>query len=308
MATSLDQLAAQQDGILTAAQCVAAGLNRADIARRCDVGSWRRVFRGAYFVDPVADVPLRARIRAALLTLGSHATATLTSGAYLHGFPVLPPDPMVQISTPAPLRRLDQNGLIVRQLVLDEDDVTLVDGMRVTSCVRTAADLVLALGRWDAVSMLDGSLRAGLLDLSDFPAVSSFIKGRRGAVQGRQRLTEADGRAGSPLETRIRLICVDAGLAPEELQYVIRDRTGQILAIADLAWPSRRLLVEADGAVVHGSPEALYWDRRRQNEVVARGYTVIRFTWADAMRPGYFVNAISRALQATARRLPTQTA
>ncbi|HEX5543000.1 MAG TPA: type IV toxin-antitoxin system AbiEi family antitoxin domain-containing protein [Micromonospora sp.] len=300
MTTSLDRLAAQQDGIVTAAQCVAAGLSRSDIAFRCRNGSWQRVFRGAYFTGPAGEVPLRARIRAALLTLGPHATATLTSAAYLHGFPILPPDPLVQVSAPAQLRRLDQDGLTVRQLVLDERDVALVDGMRVTSLVRTTADLVLALGRYGAVSMLDGLIRTGLLDPSALPAVSALIKGRRGAVGGRRRLAEADGRAGSPLETRIRLICVDAGLAPEELQYVVRDGTGHILAIADLAWPSRRLLVEADGAVVHNRPEALYWDRRRQNELVARGYTVLRFTWADAMRPGYVVNAVSRALQATA--------
>jgi len=314
METSLEQVAAHQDGLVTVAQCLAAGLTRADIAWRCRNKSWLRVFRGVYFTGPVGDrpigeadrlagpaheVPLRARIRAALLTLGPQATATLTSAAHLHGFPVLPPDPTVQIATPAQRRRLDQSGLIVRQLVLAERDVVRFDNMRVTTPARTAADLVLALNRYDAVGMLDGAIQAGLLGRSDLAMANSMVKGRRGAVRARRGLAEADGRSGSPLETRIRLICADAGIPPEELQYVITDSAGRVLAIADLAWPSRRLLVEADGAVVHGRPDALYWDRRRQNELTARGYTVIRFTWADAMRPGYVVTAIRRALQPT---------
>jgi hypothetical protein len=297
MATGLERIADAQDGVVTAAQCAAAGLSRDEIALRCRSGSWRRVFRGAYYVvkEPL-EVPLRSRIRAALLTLGEDAVATLTSAAHLLDLPYAPADDVVQVATPAALRRLDQEGLIARQLVIAEHDVTRVDGMRVTTPARTLADLILALQRYNAIAMIDGALNRGRLTTDDLDTVRLRIRHRRGAVRVRPWLDQVDGRAASPLETRIRVICTDAGLKPEELQYVVRDSNGHVLAIADLAWPSRRLLVEADGAQVHASPQALYHDRRRQNELTARGYTVIRFTWSDTLHPAYIVSAIRRAL------------
>jgi hypothetical protein len=271
-----------------------------EIVQRCRIGAWRGVYRGVYFVHGDQPLPNRARIRAGLLTAGPAATAVLTSAAHLHGLPFAPEDPAVHVSVPGALNRLDQPGLLVHQLVIDESQRTAMDGMRTTSVVRTLADLSLRLARFDAVSMLDGALRLGKITTGDLLLMSGMIRGRRGARAARRRLTEADGRAGSPLETRIRLVCVDGGLVPEELQYPVMDDSGYVLAVGDLAWPSRRLIVEADGGLVHARPTALYHDRRRQNELVARGWTVIRFTWADLSRPGYIVNAVRRALAAAA--------
>jgi hypothetical protein len=292
-------IAAEQDGVVTAAQCVATGMSREEIVQRCRAGHWRGVFRGAYYVNgAVAEVPLRARIRAALLILGPASVATLTSAAQVHQLPCVPDDPAVHACVPAALRRLDQPGLVVRQLVLADSDHLEVDGFRVTTVPRTLADLVLRLRRFDAVAMLDGALFQKKISGDDVALMAALVRGRRGAVRARRRLAEADGRSASPLETRIRLICLDAGLRPEELQHPVLDENGFLLAIGDLAWPSRRLIVEADGAVVHSAPQAVYHDRHRQNELAARGWTVIRFTWADVGRPGYVVAAVRRALTA----------
>ena len=42
--------------------------------------------------------------------------------------------------------------------------------------------------------------------------------------------------------------------------------------------------MEADGAAVHASAAALRSDLRRQNALVAAGWTLLRFTWADLGR------------------------
>jgi hypothetical protein len=301
----ISETAAAQDGVVTARQCQAAGMGWNEIARRCRNGQWRALFRGVYYLpaDSGAAIPVRAQIRAGLLAAGPGATAVLTSAGYLHGLPYLPEDPAVQVSVPGERNRLDQPGLLVRQLVIPDHDRALVAGMPATSPVRTVADLVLRLNRFDAVAIVDGALRAGLLEESDRWLVAARLRGRRGAVRGRRCLALADGRAASPLETRIRLVCVDGGVAPEELQYAVCDEHGRVLAVGDLAWPSRRVIVEADGGLVHGTAAALYHDRRRQNELAARGWTVIRFTWADLARPGYVVNAVRRALAAASTRV-----
>lgn len=298
-----ERIAAAQDSVVTAAQCVAAGMSREEIAQRCRAGHWRGVFRGSYYVNgAIREVPPLARVRAALLTLGPDSVATLTSAAHVHGLPYVPDDPAVHVCVPAVQRRLDQPGLVVRQLVVADADWEEVDGLRVTTVVRTLADLVLRLRRFDAVAMLDGALYQKRITGDDLAVMAALVRGRRGAVRARQRLAEADGRSASPLETRIRLICADAGLPPEEVQYPVLDENGYLLAVADLAWPSRRLLVEADGVLVHGVLEAVYHDRHRQNDLTARGWTVIRFTWADAGRPGYVTAAIRRALAAGRRQ------
>lgn len=113
---------------------------------------------------------------------------------------------------------------------------------------------------------------------------------------------EADGRARSPLETRVRLRCVDGGVAPDEVGYQIRDEYGYIIAEADLAWLQARIIAEADGAGPHGLPDAVYSDRRRQNTLANAGWLVLRFTWADTLRPEYIPHVVVEALRL---RLPT---
>lgn len=301
-ADQLIALATAQDGVLTARQCLAAGMSRNEITACCRSGAWCGVFRGVYYVrQRDGQVPLRARIRAGLLSLGPAATATLTSAARLHELPFAPVDDSVHAALPAAANRIDQPGLLVRQLMVPEAERVTLDGMVVTSRTRTLADLVLRLPRFDAVSMLDGALHARRISDDDMALVLTHLRRRRGVVRARRRVSEADGRSASPLETRIRLVCTDGGVAPEEVQFPVLDEQGYLLAVADLAWPSRKVIVEADGRLVHGEPGALYRDRLRQNELAARGWTVVRFTWADLARPGYVVNAVRRALAAAER-------
>jgi very-short-patch-repair endonuclease len=46
----------------------------------------------------------------------------------------------------------------------------------------------------------------------------------------------------------------------------------------DFAWPEQRLVVETDGWSTHSSPQSFEGDRRRDAELVARGYRVVRVT------------------------------
>jgi very-short-patch-repair endonuclease len=54
-----------------------------------------------------------------------------------------------------------------------------------------------------------------------------------------------------------------------------------------------RLAIEIDGWAYHSDVDRFQRDRRRQNVLVALGWTVLRFTWADlTQRPGYVTAAI----------------
>jgi hypothetical protein len=294
-------VAAGQDGLITAGQCEALGFSPGELRRLVGSRRWRGVFRGVYFTRPeiMSD---RQRVRAALLSLGPAAVAVLTSAGIVHGWPVLPRDPTVQISLPGARRRLDQPGLTARQLVLDPEDVTTIDGLAVTTPARTAADLLLRLPSPEAVAMLDAVLHARLISADDLDAASALLYRHRGAIRARESIAAADGRAQSPLETRVRLICQEGGVPPEALQFPVYDENGILIAITDFAWPSCNVLAEADGRAIHSTPDALLHDRRRQNDLTARGFIVIRFTWSDTHRPAYIIQTVRRALAAGAAR------
>jgi very-short-patch-repair endonuclease len=66
--------------------------------------------------------------------------------------------------------------------------------------------------------------------------------------------------------------------------YVVVDAEGRFVARVDLALLEVRLALEHDGQAVHDRPDAFVADRRRQNALVAAGWTVLRLTAADLRR------------------------
>ena len=299
------RLALRQHGVLTAGQARSCGLSGDDVWARLRRGLWQPVLRGSYLVDAelYGEVPRQARMQAALLTHGPHAVLGLGSAAEVHGLQGLPRTGQpVDVVLPPGLHRHQRDGLRLHWWPLARDDVALVDGLRVTVPARTLADLVPRLDRPSALSVLDSALHLQRIPPAALPEVAALAAGRAGAegASGLWRL--ADGRAASPLESRIRLACIDGGVPPDELQYPVRDRWGELLGLGDLAWLRRwrPLIAEGDGAGAHDSVRALYRDRHRQNDFALAGCDVVRFTWRDSLRPPYLVSVVRRALRATA--------
>jgi hypothetical protein len=295
-----------EDGVVTLRQALADGLSRQDVRRAVDAGRWRRLGRGVYQVqsdgaDP--SVVRRAMIRAAVLSLGRDAIAVYGTAAELHGIGGLPPEATVHVAVPgrAAKTRVDDR-VRVHQLILPNHAITAVSGIAVTTPLWTTAQTICRVDRYAAVSLLDSSLNKGLVTPDEFELIPDLIVGRRGVRAARKCLLEADARAQSPLETRMRLRCSDGGVPPDVLQYSIRDVDGFVLAVADAAWPIARVAAEADGLGPHGIPEALYHDRRRQNRMTIAGWTVLRFTWADTLRPDYIPDTVRQALRRAGRR------
>ena len=296
-----------EDGVVTLREVLAAGLSRADVRRAVESGRWQRLGRAVYRIeatrgaDPAAT--RRASIRAAVLSLGAGAVAVFDTAAELHGIAGLPRGVTIHVSVPGVGAKVRVDDRVrVHQLSLPDDAVTSVRGIPVTTPLRTAADLICRVDRDAAVSMLDSSLNRGLLVPADVEAIPALIRGRRGAVAARRYLADVDGRAQSPLETRVRLRCSDGRVPPDDLQHPIRDTDGYLLAVADAAWPKARVAGEADGREPHGSPDALFQDRWRQNRMANAGWTILRFTWPDTLRPDYIPATVRSALRRRSSR------
>ncbi len=69
----------------------------------------------------------------------------------------------------------------------------------------------------------------------------------------------------------------------------------------DFAWPAAPLVVEVDGYRFHSGRDAFERDRRRDAELQARGYRVVRITWRQlAERPLAVVARLAQLLAVSA--------
>jgi hypothetical protein len=298
-------VAVGQSGVITASQCRAAGLTESQVRTLCRDRRWLRMNEGVYFVDSERydEVPPRTSvIRAAMFSAGPHAVAVLGTAAEVHGIAGLPRDETIHVSLPGALarpRRATEPALRLHQFLIRPDESTVVDGIAVTTVVRTVADVILRVDRLTAIAVLDSSLHRRILMEEELDLVRGLLNGRRGATTARPCLLEVDARAETPLETRVRVRAADARLAPDELQYRVRTAAGDIVAIGDLAWLRGRagVIGEADGVDAHDNPTAVFRDRRRQNDIVAAGFVPIRFTWADTLNPDDVPRIVRQALR-----------
>ncbi|MDO3703939.1 type IV toxin-antitoxin system AbiEi family antitoxin domain-containing protein [Micromonospora sp. C28SCA-DRY-2] len=304
---ALLRIAGGQDGLVTRAQATRIGFTRHEIDNLVTFGRWRRLARAVYLASrATAEEPSRrCLIRAALLSLGPKAHAVLGTAAELHGIAGLPRSDEIHVALPgvaAKLARAQEPGLVVHQLEHPAASIVSLGGLAATDPLTTVTEVILRVGRYPAVCVLDSALNRGLIDGDDLLAIPRLIRGRRGAVAARGYLAEADGRAQSPLETRTRLRCVDGKVPPDALQLEVRDDDGYLLGIGDLGWRGPKVIAEADGRGPHGTPEAAYADRRRQNRLVNAGWTILRFTWPDTLDPHYIPQTIRQAVAAAQRR------
>lgn len=301
--SAVEDLALVQSGVVTAPQCYARGITRNQIRMLCRTGRWQRLHRAVYYVYGSSEVSARAALVAAVLSAGPEAVAVLETAAMVHGIAGARRTGRIHLSLPAAgarSRRFTDETMCLHQFVLRPHETTVIDGISVTTAVRTVADLMLASDRLTAVSVLDSALYGGILSSEDLPRLDASMYGRRGAAAARSWIAEADKRAESPLETRVRLRAVDGGVGPEVLQYPVYTRTGAVAGITDLAWPSRGVIGEADGKEVHDQPSALFRDRTRQNLIVAAGFLPVRFTWEDTLDRDTVPRAVREAFRRAA--------
>lgn len=293
--TPLLALARRQEGLVSTRQCARTGLDKG--RRRRLVASGRAAVPTFGVVDlsplltetgrPLGEGPVDLRRRSACLALlahGPHATAVGACALALLGVQGLPRAIRPEVMLPARSGRRRRDGIVVRRF--DDSMPTLELGeFSVAAPTWALAQAICELDRDHAVAVLDSALQHRWIPHSELGEVRRLTRGRRGAARLRSWWELVDGRAQSPLETRARLRCVDAGIAPDDLQVPVLDARGRVIARGDLGWRLSRgrwLVAEIDGAGPHGTPEAIYADRIRQNAVVATGMVdMLRFTAAD---------------------------
>lgn len=234
---------------------------------------------------------LRCLAMAAQLALGPRACAAGPTAARLWGMRGLDGWDGREVHMVVPGLKTPRKPTGVEPHAWDvrPEEVVVVGGVRVTDPGRTLRDVLPGQSREVAVCLMDSALEQGLIRVGEVEALNDAMRGRCGCVDVRRWWEPADGRAQSPLETRIRLICRDGGVPPDELQRRFTDREGRTVAVVDFWWREARLIGEADGIGPHSTPCALARDRERQNalQVLYPDVRIVRFTWADLRRSEY---------------------
>ncbi|MDD7916272.1 type IV toxin-antitoxin system AbiEi family antitoxin [Actinomycetospora callitridis] len=271
--------------------------------RRLRGPGFRELGRDTYVA---ADVPVddRMRVRAAALEVPG-AVVGGWSALLVHGVDAAPEGarPVELVVGPRHVRRA-RAGLLLRQDVLGEREVGCVDGVPVTSPIRTAVDLASRAGHVDGVIAVDALAHAFGFhpdELLDHPVLRDNPRGRRRLVAV---VADADARAESPPETRMRLILRAAPIPQPVPQLVVHDDAGWFVGRVDFGW--RELLTALEYQGDHHRTEKKQWrrDAVRTTELAGCGWLVLPVTAHDLfVDPRGFVHRVRVALARRAREL-----
>lgn len=238
--------------------------------------AWRQLFHNVY-ADARLEISHRTRCRAAAYWLfpPGCAIAGRSAVAILGGASPGPHHPVEVLVEPT-ARFGPLAGLLIHVARWRDGEVQRVDGVPVTTAVRTCWDLACWLDVVDAVTLIDSLLHVGAAGLTDLEAYLAEHRGERGWRKFAEAVSLADAGAESPPESRLRVRLVRAGLPRPVTQHVI-SRTGRFIARVDLAWPELKVAIEYDG-LWHHDPDQFHRDRQRLNQILGDEWIVLHVT------------------------------
>jgi hypothetical protein len=266
-----------QHGLATRGQLATAGIAGRTVTRRVRAGVWREPAPGVIDLG-THPASWQQAARRLLLAAGDGAVLSHRTAAHLHG--------MVDCRRPGRIdvlvargRHDEAAGARLHTTVrLHADERSLVDGLPVTGEARTLVDL------------------AGLLDDAHLELVARDLARRRPALSA-EVLVLADRRRGapglarlrrvldalplgielaeSPLEAEALALLARVGVPAPAVQHEVTDDQGRFVHRADLAWPSRRVLLAVDGRAWHDTPARRERDAAQRARLTELGWTVV---------------------------------
>ena len=228
-----------------------------------------------------ADIPDTTEVRVAALALALNPFTVVCdrTAAWVYGIEVmlfreldvLPPLETFTLRGHSRTGRPECSG---GQRDLAPDDICSVDGVPVTTPLRTCMDLGCKLSRRRALAAMDAFMREFGITRAEMMRMLPRYFRRRGVVQLRELIPLADPRAESPRESWTRLAIIDSGLpAPEPQHWILV--SGRPTYRLDLAYPHAKVAVEYDGREFHDGDDQRMADEARRKWLRDRGWVVI---------------------------------
>ena len=275
--------------IVTMETALASGLTPDQVRQRVRSGRWIRLARGVYrtrLEDGGADEWAAAR--------GLHADRAIAealahdgcvigfdSAAVVHGLPLWrSPGPNVSLVARAGGHNGRRPGVVVHRMELHELDV-LDHPVPITSVARTWLDVARSGRLVDGLVLGDAALRAELMTAMDVRRVLATSWARRGIRVASQAGQHLDGTRETPLESASWAYFIDHRIPLPRMQVEIRTVGGRFVARVDFLWDEARVVGEADGRMKYVDADALYAEKRREDDIRGVGYRMVRWGATD---------------------------
>jgi very-short-patch-repair endonuclease len=256
--------------------------------------AWRHVFRDVWVHCEVPD-GRELRLAAVRLVIGGDAFLCGLTAAWLHGIDVQDRrSELVWVGCRNGARLRARAGCIVREITVEDNDLQSLDGVAMTTPLRTAFDCARWLGLTEGVVVADALAHAQRITAAELGAYATRHRGLRGVRRVAQVCDLVEPLSESPMETRLRVLLVTSGLPRPKAQWMVHDAARRFVARLDLAYPDERLAVEYDGSFHWAQRRA---DDRRRDALRALGWEVIVVSAEDYYRePQALVAKVRRAL------------
>ena len=264
------RIAARQRGVVARQQLREAGLSARAIEYRLETGRLHPIYRGVYAVGH-PHLPYLARETAALLACGARAVLSHRTAAAVWQLTERLAR-TVEVTVAGGAQRSRSGITVHRTVELPRGQIRIREGLAVTDPDRTLLDLATVVSRREVTAAFDAARARKLLREQHLLALIARFPTRRG-TRTLRALLATPGFSRSQAERVLRRLIARANL-PRPL------RNARIAGHeVDFHWPDCGLVVEVDGYEFHSDREAFETDRRRDGDLLAAGYRVIRITW-----------------------------
>lgn len=269
-----------------------------DIRYRVGTGRWLRIHDDVFAIAGAPRTWHQALL-AALLAAGPDAAVSHRSAAILWGLGGFKGS-LIELTVPY-RRSPEPDGVIVhRSRDLADAWVTTLDGIRVTTPVRTLIDLGQVVAPHTVERLFHDAHGKKLVTIEGaFAALRAHSRKGRTGVGPYRAIVEslAPFDPSGWLEERLgRLLRELDGLTFVPELDIIHE--GVWIARPDFTEPHLRLLVEGNGFEKHGTFEGFTSDTKRRNRLELAGYALVEFTRNQVVHePAYVKRTVLRAAE-----------
>lgn len=311
----LSSIDLRHDYVLMTHELHAAGYRDEVILRMVAGGRLHRLRHGAYTYGDhwraLNQVERRKLVALATLRCArSPAVLAGPSAADVYGAPVW------DLCTDTHLARLDQRAnrrktrKVQHRGSLLVEDVTVRDGVPLTSGTRTALDTIAITDIPHALVVVNGLLHLGETTPGLLARRAAGLAHDPHTAETPIVLDLADPRCESAGESLTVHVCWAQGLPKPIPQFEIRDRNGRVIYRVDFAWPDLGVYLEFDGRIKYDElvrpgetvADVVMREKRREQDICAlTGWRCLRITWAELFQPERLATRIRAAFAHQAR-------
>lgn len=193
-------------------------------------------------------------------------------------------------------RQREHPGLLAHRDRVAPGELRQVGEVLLTGPVRTAYDLARRDDLVEAVVAVDRPANKHRFNPDLLVNFAVHYPRARGNTRVADVRAHANRYSGSPMETRLRLLLVRAGLPRPQVQWVVQDAATRNAVWLDLAYPHAMVGIEYEGEE-HTPRDGVLRDVGRYTRLVDLGWRIYRYTKYEIRHePARIVAEIARAL------------